>query len=1101
MLSRFLLTASFSCAALGLLSGRGVASEASDHDFFEAKIRPLLVEKCYECHGDQKQKGGLRLDSKQGWIDGGEQGPVIVPGNPDASLLIKAVRYRDETLQMPPKHPLAEAEVADLVAWVQQGAEDPRSGAPSAKGMDLIEGRKYWAFQPLAPHQPPAVPGDRWSQTEIDPFILAKLQQVGLQPSAPADRRSLLRRASFDLTGLPPSPAEVADFLADPSDDAWPKVIDRLLNSSSYGEHWARHWLDLARYSDTKGYVYGREEARWVHAWPYRDWVVQAFNEDLPYDRFLKLQLAADQFVPAGSPDLAAMGFLTLGRRFLGVTQDIIDDRIDVVMRTTQGLTVACARCHDHKFDPIPTSDYYSLYGIFQSCAETLVPCAPPPDASAEFAAELTKRQEKLRATSQQRREEQAARVRAKTTEHLLAQLELEKYPEETFVQLISADDINPLFVRRWQHFLSTSLSIGDRFFSAWHQFAAIPPEAFAVKSAALTKTLAALPPEKLHPLVAKAFAAAPTSMTEVAQRYGSLFHEVETAWQALLQTTPDATALPQPDEEEIRQVLYGPNSPGTVPDEHIANIEWFFTEPVGVELWKLQGEVDRLLIETATAPAYATILQDRATPVTPRIFKRGNPRNKGASVPRQFLQVLSGDAPFSQGSGRRQLAESIASAQNPLTARVMVNRVWRLHFGEGFVPTTSDFGKRAELPSHPELLDWLAQRFIDDGWSLKKLHQRILRSAAWQQNSSGPAQAPDLLRAQETDPANRLLWRMNPHRLSFEERRDASLQITNELTNQIAGKPSPLFDSANHRRTLYATIDRQSLPTALRTFDFANPDLSIPQRNDTIVPQQALFELNHPFPAARARALAQSCTAVAGSLEAAIRTLYRKAFQRAPTDEETAAALAFLQATEPSARPPDPWRYGYGALDETAARLSSFTPLPFFTGKAWQGGPVLPDPALGWASLSADGGHPGNDLSHACVRRWIAPADGSYSVSSTLTHTPEEGDGIRAFICYSGGGILQSTTLHHNHATMNTGPIAMKAGETLDFIVDIDRVLNSDQFLWAPTISPSPPGSPGPGPQWQAQTDFSGTATADLTPWEQLAQTLLLSNEFVFID
>ena len=1093
------LLATAKSAALGLLVGLCLATSARGDDFFESKIRPLLVEKCYKCHGDQKQKGGLRLDSRQGWRDGGEQGPAIVPGDPEGSLLIRAVRGRDPVRQMPPDHPLAEPQIADLVEWVLQGAPDPRRGAPATKAMNLAEGRKYWAFQPLAPAPPPALPGDSWSQNEIDPFILAQRVQADLPPSPPADRRSLLRRASFDLTGLPPSPDEVAAFAADPSPGAWPKQIDRLLNSPAYGEHWARHWLDVARYSDTKGYVYGREEARWVHAWSYRDWVVRAFNEDLPYDRFLSLQLAADQLVPTGSPDLAAMGFLTLGRRFLGVTQDIIDDRIDVVMRTTQGLTVACARCHDHKFDPIPTSDYYSLYGIFQSCSENLVPCADPLGASAELAAELQKRQEKLRTVSQQRREEQAARVRAKATEHLLAQLELDKYPEETFVQLISADDINPLFVRRWQSFLTASLASGNRFWAAWQAFAEIPPSAFAEKSPAATAALAALSAEQRHPRLAQAFATPPPSMADVARRYGALLQEVETAWQALRQANPAAATLSDPEAEEIRQVLYGPDSPCTVPDEHIANIEWLFTEPVGVELWKLQGEVDRLLLETPGAPAYATILQDRATPVTPRIFKRGNPRQKGAAVPRQFLQVLSGSAPYSQGSGRRELAASIASAQNPLTARVMVNRVWMLHFGVGLVPTTSDFGQRAEPPSHPELLDWLAERFIAEGWSLKKLHRRILGSATWQQSSRGPAAPLDLQRALETDPANRLLWRMNTHRLSFEERRDAALAAAGELTTSAGGKPIPLFDSTNRRRTLYATIDREALPTALRTFDFANPDLSIPQRNDTVVPQQALFDLNHPFPAARARALAQSCAPASGPLDgAALQNLYRQALQREPSEAEAKAALAFLQPTGDSARPPSPWRYGFGEMDETAGRLRSFTPLPHFTGTAWQGGPALPDPALGWATLSAEGGHPGNDLAHACVRRWIAPADGTYAASSLLTHSPAEGDGIRAFICHSARGLLQSAALHHGQATLNTDPIPMQAGETLDFVVDIGRELNSDQFRWALNIAKIPALD---APPWQAQADFSGSAAEDLTPWEQLAQALLLSNEFSFVD
>jgi mono/diheme cytochrome c family protein len=1101
----------------------GAAEPEPGLEFFETRIRPLLVERCVECHGAKKQKGGLRLDSRAAWQKGGDSGAVIVPGDPEGSLLIKAVRYSDKDLQMPPKRQLAADEIAALETWVKLGAPDPREVQVAArpKGVDMETGRKHWAFQPVADPEPPVLAEDQWSRQPIDRFVYARLQQAGLRPNVPADRRMLIRRATFDLTGLPPGPEDVDAFVNDTSPDAFAKVVDRLLASPHYGEHWARHWLDVARYSDTKGYVYAREEKQFVNAWPYRDWVVRALNDDMAYDRFLLLQLAADQVEPAGSPHLAAMGFLTLGRRFLGVTHDIFDDRIDVVTRTTQALSVACARCHDHKFDPIPTRDYYALYGVFQSCAEQVVPCAPPA-TDAAFLKELRAREDKFRTMMAQRREEQAARVRARVTDHLIAQLELEKYPEETFTQIIGPGDINPVIVRCWQNFLAEA-GQHDPVFAVWHEFARLQPDAFA--SPAITAT------QGVNPLVARAFATAPATMREVCERYGALFADVETQWRALLTSDPAAKTFPDENAEALRRVLYGPDSPCSVPDEHLANNEWFFPTREVEELWKLQGEVDRWLVKSPEASAYATILVDRAKPASPRVFKRGNPLTKGEAVPRQFLQVLSGDPPqpFSNGSGRLELAQAITAPGNPLTARVIVNRVWMQHFGRGLVSTPSDFGMRAEPPSHPELLDWLARRFIDEGWSLKKLHRRILLSATYQQSSKvvsaqssvlgGSTQtehsAPgtehsqlrgDYARSIEIDPGNRLLWRMQTHRLSFEETRDAWLAAADELDLRVGGKPVELFAAQNARRTLYARVDRERLSPVLRTFDFANPDLSIPQRNDTIVPQQALFGMNHPFLAARAKVLVKRTDDSKDNAER-VRRLYASLYQRAPTTAEMQAALVFVQPEPATLAPrekPSAWQYGYGEWDESTGRMKSFTPLPHFNGTAWQGGAQWPDAKLGWAQLTATGGHAGNDRKHAVARRWVARLDGTYAITSPLVHEPEQGDGIRAFIGHSVRGLLRSTTLHHSTEALNVEAIPMSKGDTLDFVVDIRDGLNSDQFLWSAKITPVATGGAGgdPGAQsWDAQREFAGPPVTSLTPWQQLAQALMLTNEFVFVD
>ena len=849
---------------------------------------------------------------------------------------------------------------------------------------------EHWAFQPLRP----ATSGS------IDDFVRRKLAEQGLKPSPRADERTLIRRASFDLTGLPPVGAQEGSFS---------QVVDRLLASSQYGEQWARHWLDVARYSDMKGYVYAREEKRWVHATGYRDWVVRSLNHDMPYDRFLLLQMAADQVVPPKSPDLAAMGFLTLGRRFLGVSHDIIDDRIDVVTRGTLGLTVACARCHDHKFDPIPTRDYYALYGVFQSCAEAVVPCGTGEDPKL---VELVKKNHDLMT---KRREEQMARTRARMKDYQKALTELDKYPEQGFDQIIDEKDLNPFIVHRWK---------------AW----------------------------------------------------------VET----------------HPGVELSEEVLKRPDSPAYVPDEHITNNEMYFPSGIITELWKSQGEVDRYLLSNKTAPEQATVLVDRALPSTPRVLLRGNPLTKGDAVPRQFLSLFGAQQPFTKGSGRLELAKAIIDPRNPLTARVMVNRIWQHHFGRGLVSTPSDFGKQGTAPSHPELLDWLARRFIDSGWSIKAMHRLIMMSETYQQSSGGGAVDPA-----HADPDNRLLWRMNPHRLSFEEARDAWLMAAGRLSLEVGGTPLPLFAADNQRRTLYTLVDRENVPAVMRTFDFANPDLSIPQRTETTVPQQALFGMNHPFVVQQAKALLGRADVKGADAATRVRRIYGHLFQRAPRADEMEQALRFVQEDEPrviaQVDHSKSWQYGVGEWDESTGRVKDFKVLPHFTGSAWQGDEAWPNAKLGWAQLTATGGHPGNDRKHAVVRRWIAPADGTYAVKSTLLHEPAPGDGIRSFISHSQQGRLHAGRLHQGSADLNFDTLAFKAGETLDFVVDIGEVLNSDQFLWSMRIHPT--GSVGaggddvPAQTWDAEKDFAAQPRSQLNGWEQFVQVLMLANEFMFVD
>ena len=1119
--------------ALVLVLTAATAAAVDDGTFhgeehFERVIRPILATRCGACHGGETQWGDLRLDHRAGAFRGGEHGPVLVPGDADASRLVAAVR-RQGDLAMPPDEPLPAAEIAALEAWVRAGAAWPDDGPIGVDPRHAA--RTHWAFQPVRAVTPPVPVSDRWgdaawARTPVDLFVAERLVAAGLAPAEPAERRTLIRRLSYGLTGLPPTADAVDAFVADPAPDAVERLIDRLLDSPAHAEHQARHWLDVARYSDTKGYVYAREHRFFVHAASYRDWVVRAFATDMPYDRFLVLQLAADQVADAEhAPDAAgaaaAMGFLTLGRRFLGVTHDIIDDRIDTVTRTTMGLSVACARCHDHKYDPIPTDDYYALYGVFASCTEQLVRLASPPDgdaagdeAATAFETELATRMTALRDALATRRHEASARARERVAEYLAAQTDLASHPAEGFDQILGDGDLIPTFVRRFELFLARPERAHDPVFAPWAAVSALTSEPFSVAASAALRTLRDSG-ATLNRFVASVLDPPVSSMQDVVQRYGRLLADVERQWQAAVarasaEGSPSPTAFDDPDLEQLRQVLHGPGSPCEVPDEPIVSIEGFFPSNVCEELWKLQGQVDRWLLEHPAAVPHAVRLVDRAELRTPRVFRRGDPRQPVRTVPRRFLTLVSGTgaAPFTTGGGRLEMARAIVDPANPLTARVWVNRLWQQHFGTGLVDTPSDFGIRSAPPSHADLLDWLAGELVSSGWSTRHVHRLLLRSATYRQRSDAARDAAVAARAREIDPGNRLLWRMNPHRLGFEEFRDTLLAVSGRLDPASGGRAADMFAGDgldNRRRSIYGLIDRQFLPTVLRVFDVANPDLHVPRRAETTVPQQALFALNHPFVAEHGRAVVAVTAAAEQPPEAAVRALYRAILQRDPSAEQLARGVTFLErplpTPEESRAETRAWGYGYGPIDSATGRLASFTPLPCFTGAAWQGSEAWPDATLGWLQLTADGGHTGNDPAHAVVRRWTAPRAGTFVVASEAIHEVAAGDGIRCHVLVRGER-LATAIVHASRARLDVGPVTLVAGDTIDFVADVRDTLDSDQHLWAPVIEDVGEQARTTTPsRWDARLDFAGPEPARLSRLEQLAQVLLISNETFFID
>ena len=1124
-------------AALALVSSSAVGSPADPAgdaaaglEFFESRIRPILVEHCYACHsaGSAKVKADFLLDTREGLLKGGESGkPAVVPGDARSSRLIHAVEWKDPDFQMPPKQKLAPRQIADLAAWVNLGAPDPRTGTAVAgdravSSLDL--GRDHWAFRPPRDHPAPPVKDAVWPRTATDRFILARLEEKGLGPSPQADRRALIRRAYQDLIGLPPGPDEVDAFVSDPAPDGWEKLIDRLLASPHHGERWGRYWLDLARYSDTKGYVYAdREDVNFFHSHVYRDWVIRALNEDMPYDRFLLQQIAADRLLLSagktagiGAGDdrelvsLAAMGFLTVGRRFLGVPYDIIDDRIDVVTRTTQGLTVSCARCHDHKYDPIPTEDYYSLYGVFAASTERTVPLVTSPErtpAHEEYAKGLEERVKKLEETFRKLKDDLVERLRKKAGSYLAAVPEVHKLPEELFYVILDADEINPVVARQWAAYLfQRGKAQFDPIWQPWTELSRLDGSRFDAEAPLVLERLFADGENRLNALVARALAEKrPRSMADLAALYGRLLVDAHAAWKERVKADPGARAIADADQEALRQVLHGDDSPASVPPGSIADTSWFFDEKGKVELGKLQTETDRWINTHPGAVPHALILEDRPGALqNPRVLIRGNPLKKGAEVPRQYLRVIQGEGrrPFQDGSGRLELARAIVDPANPLTARVMVNRVWMHHFGAGLVPTPSNFGTRSEPPSHPELLDHLAVRFMGEmGWSLKKLHREIMTSSTYRQASASRPEADAI------DPANRLLHRMNPRRLDFEAMRDSLLSFSGELDRTPGGRPSDMLGA---RRSVYGKIDRQFLPGMFRAFDFANPDLHIPERAVTTVPQQALFFMNSGFAIGRARALARrEDIASAGDPAERIRRLYRLLYQRDPTSRQVEAGARFVEEAAKAPPPPEPppllrmWEYGHGEYDPATKTMKSFKPLPHFTGKSWQGGESWPDPELGWVQLTAAGGHAGNDLPHAAVRRWIAPEDGTIGIAGKVAHGHEEGNGVQAYIVHGREGLLASWVLHNRSAEAKIEPVIVKKGDTIDFVVDHrPPSLDSDDFEWAPRIrSIVPDGKEAE--TWDAKAQFAGPPPRHepLTPWEMYAQVLLQSNELVFVD
>lgn len=889
---RSLCTAAVCLVSLApVIRAEDADQQATEH--FEKHVRPVLVEKCVSCHGPKKQESGLRLDSRAGALTGGEiGGPVIDPQNPSASSLLSAIRS-DGDVAMPPNDRLKPEQIRAIEIWLKSGAPWPGSVSQSGAPTPEAAWKTHWAAQPIRVQQPPVVKQTDRVYTPVDAFVLHHLEKRGLTPSPVADARTLIRRTHFVLTGLPPTAEQVEDFatqFAVRPQQAMSNLVERLLQSPHYGERWARHWLDVARYADTRGYVRLQEQPNYYYAYTYRDYVIDAFHSDLPYDQFVREQLAADLLITDDdNRRLAALGFLTLGRRFTGNQHDIIDDRIDVVSRGLMGLTMTCARCHNHKFDPIPTDDYYALYGVFASTVEPSdLPYLGSSASRPVFNGDMAVYREKRKVLDDQIRHllpPTLDMLRADTTRYLHGVLAGRR---EFLVPLPAAKgELRQTFVERWVEYLEGTARGEHPVFAVWHTLRRLPAEGFSSAATNIIKQ------SNGNTLIRSALKqAAPESMSDVARAYGQVLTDVHRKWLTAKEAAPDITSLPNEDEEQLRQVLYGDDSPfAMTPRETLE--AYLLDAEQNRDLAQAYLTFDAWLAGTGLAPDRAHVLYESGRIHEPHVFIRGNPERTGRRVSRRAPGLLGPQlaAPFAQGSGRLELANAIVSPDNPLTARVIVNRVWTHLFGSGLVGTPSNFGLRSDPPTHPRLLDYLAFRFMSEGWSIKKLQRWILLSGTWQQTS---VDRPPL---RSIDPENRLLWRANRRRMDFETLRDTLLAVAGRLDTTIGGRPIPLNDPGNVRRTIYGHINRSSLPSILSLFDFPSPDTHSPLRPKTTAPQQALYLMNSSFVMQQAGAVTESILTTPGIEPKNIPSqLYRTVIGRPTSSDETTRCLSYVE-------------------------------------------------------------------------------------------------------------------------------------------------------------------------------------------------------------
>jgi cytochrome c553 len=912
----------------------GSLCAATGEEFFEKKIRPVLVQKCFVCHSEKLKTpmGGLRLDSAAALRKGGDSGPAIVTGDPDKSLLVRAIRYDNLKLKMPPDGKLPAEAIADIENWIRMGAPDPRreSAPPAAArtGIDFTEAKKFWAFQAVGNPAVPAVKDTAWPRTPVDRFLLTRLEEKGIKPAPPIDRQGWLRRVTYDLIGLPPAPAEIQGFLADSSTNAEENVVDRLLASQHYGERWARHWLDLVRFVETNGHEFDNDK---LDAWRYRDYVIRCFNSDVPYDVFVKEQIAGDLLAqkrlssdgtlwesPIGTSMYWFGEVLNSATDSVKARADSVDNQLDVIGKTFLGMTISCARCHDHKFDPIPTADYYSLAGIMHSTymREAVID-------SPAHAARIASLHQKI------------ADINAEIRGILKAEAPVAK-PAPAREGDIVFEDFEGLGFDNW--------TVSGQAFGYAPSFEIAPNQplsgyrregmanSFGAGSNKLVGTLTSkkfrMPKLWVHVRLAGDKAdrslreRAPLRVTVVADDHKSE-HFVPSGnpafeWRSIRMTKEigricyieivdrsrdghiavDKIVFSDSDKPPAEEAA----SQGPAKREDLAARLPAEARQTIERLQKRRAGIDAQIPESA----FAMISADER-PHNVRLHIRGSHENLGDEVPRQWMRVFSPEAPpkVQHGSGRLELAGWIGSSDNPLAARVMVNRIWKHHFGQGLVRSTDNFGKLGETPSHPELLDYLARRFMESGWSVKAMHRLMVLSSAYRMSNTVSEQAA------KADPRNELLHHMPVRRLEGEAIRDALLAVSGKLDRTMYGPGIPPHISkyqdgrgkpvsgpldGNGRRSIYIQARRNFLTPMFLAFDYPLPVSTTGVRGVSTVPAQALLMMNNEFVDQASVYWARRVMAAEGDPAHRLEQIYREAFARKPEASESKQMLEFIK-------------------------------------------------------------------------------------------------------------------------------------------------------------------------------------------------------------
>ncbi len=956
---------------------------AGTPEFFENKIRPILANNCFGCHTNS-QLGGLRLDTLEGMKKGGKRGPAIVAGDPENSLLIKAVRQTDPALKMPYGSKLKASEIADLEAWVKAGAAWPASTASAATtskdGKYVIspERRNFWSFLPLKNPPEPAVKDTKWPKTDIDRFVLARLEKEGLKPVAPATKHDLLRRAYLDLTGLPPTADDYAAFEKDNSPDAFAKVVDRLLASPHYGERWGRIWLDVARYGEDdyrslnpnpRGY------RPYPNAWAYRDWVVRAFNDDLPYDQFVKAQLAGDLMDPSVRYKmLPATGFLGLGPWYYDngsneVTRaDERHDRVDVVTRGFLGLTTQCARCHDHKYDPIPQTDYYALAGVFFNTIYEEYPQAPK-KIVAEYKkteGEIDEKQRILEDLQKDLTSELARSLSLQTSNYLMGVWEVTGKQKKDMALVVNDRRLDYELLARWIKYMAKPTTryhnkdewqalmkkdggtrqeaqkLADKFQQQIIDVTVANDEIDVENRVITDKDVDGTKPKKQTDKPSN-FVSNKDFNPGALLRLKSLPEDQTAFWTEIfvreLKDNEDPNDMVEMDPRKM--------SPGVLMFRG-----WGLESRIGpsaqARLKSLEDDLEAL--KKKIDPYYPFIhgVKDSDKPVDIQLALRGNPETLGPVVPRHFLSIFSeGDpTPLNQGSGRMQLAELIL--KQPIAMRVIANRIWKADFGTGIVDTPSNFGFGGERPTDPELLEYLASEFVKNGMSIKKLQREIMLSAVYQLSTA------DDKEASEKDSGDRLYWRASRKRMDAEELRDSILDVAGDLDDSVGG-PSKDLTPDFHRRTMYGRVSRYKLDAYLQLFDFPPPNISAEKRFTTTVPLQRLFLMNSDFVQLEAETLYKRVAAEPDN-RARIRKLYNIVYGRDPKEAEIQIGLEYLR-TEPLKEYQESKKKAKEEADKKAEPAAGEDPKPVLANAK-----IMPKPEAGEGSADTTADTPAPD-------------------------------------------------------------------------------------------------------------------------------------------